>query len=81
MWNFIDNIPQANLDSWFRGFTILAISLPILGAIMGGVCGWGAFIVSNRIGNLQTADLRQAKQTNHPPKRRNTDTRTVAFIQ
>lgn len=63
MWNFIDSIPQASLDFWYRWLTIFAIGLPILGAIMGGVCGWGAFIVSNRIGNLQTADLRQAEQT------------------
>jgi hypothetical protein len=53
MWSFIDNIPQASLDFWFRWLTFLAIGLPILGAAMGGVCGWGAFIVSNRIGNLQ----------------------------
>jgi hypothetical protein len=63
MWNFIDSIPQASLDFWYRWLTIFAIGLPILGAIMGGVCGWGAFIVSNGIGNLQTADLRQAEQT------------------
>ena len=63
MWNVIDNIPQASLNSWFRWLTIFAIGLPILGAITGGVCGWGAFIVSTRIGNLQTADLREAEQT------------------
>lgn len=61
MWNFIDSISQDKLDAWFRGFTILAISLPILGAILGGVCGWGAFIVSTRIGDLQAADLQKAQ--------------------
>ena len=57
MWNFIDSIPLTSLDSWYRWFTILAIGLPILGAVMGGMFGWGAFIVSNRIGNLQTAEI------------------------
>jgi hypothetical protein len=59
MWSFIDNIPEANLDSWYRWLTVFAIGLPILGAIMGGVCGWSAFIVSTRIGNSQTAALVQ----------------------
>jgi hypothetical protein len=63
VWNFIDNIPKDSLDSWYRWLTIFAIGLPILGAILGGVFGWGAFIVSNRIGNLQTADFRKAEQT------------------
>jgi hypothetical protein len=57
LWNFIDSIPLTSLDSWYRWFTILAIGLPILGAVMGGMFGWGAFIVSNRIGNLQTAEI------------------------
>lgn len=56
------NVPQANLDSWFRWLTFFAIGLPILGAVMGGVCGWSAFLVSNRIGDLQTADLMLAEQ-------------------
>ena len=63
MWNFIDGIPQANLSAWYRILTFFAIGLPILGATMGGVCGWGAFRVSNRIGDLQAVDLRQAQQT------------------
>jgi hypothetical protein len=46
MWNFIDNLPQDSLDSWYRWLTIFTIGLPILGAIMGGICGWGAFTVS-----------------------------------
>jgi hypothetical protein len=63
MWNFVENIPRDSLDSWFRWLTLLTIVLPVLGAILGAVCGWGAFVVSNRIGDLQTADLRQAQQT------------------
>ena len=62
MCNFINNIPPTNLDSWFRGLTILTIALPIVGAILGGVCGWGAFVVNTRIANLQIAQLVQAKQ-------------------
>ena len=63
MWNFLGYLPQDSLASWYRWLTILAISLPILGAIMGGICGWGAFTANNRIGNLQTAALRQAERT------------------
>jgi hypothetical protein len=63
MWSFVDYIPQASLDSWFRGLTISAIALPIVGAFLGGICGWGAFVVNTRIGGLQTAQLVQAKQT------------------
>lgn len=51
MWNFIESIPQGSLDSWYRCLTFFAIGLPILGAVVGGVCGWGAFT----IGNLQSA--------------------------
>jgi hypothetical protein len=29
---------------------------------MGGICGWGAFLVSERIGNLQAADVTQARE-------------------
>jgi hypothetical protein len=29
---------------------------------MGGICGWGAFLVSERIGNLQVADVTQARE-------------------
>jgi hypothetical protein len=63
MWNFIDNLPQDSLDSWYRWLTFFAIGLPIVGAIMGGICGWGAFTVSNRIGDLQAAALGHAQQT------------------
>jgi hypothetical protein len=61
VWNFVNGMPQANLDFWYRWLTISAIGLPILGAIMGGVCGWGAFIVSGRISDLQTAALKHAE--------------------
>jgi hypothetical protein len=63
MWNFIDNLPQDSLDSWYRWLTIFTIGLPILGAIMGGICGWGAFTVSNRISDLQAAALKRAQDT------------------
>jgi len=53
LWNFIDSIPPASLDAWYRWLTVFAIGLPILG----GMFGWGAFIVSTRIGNLQTAEI------------------------
>ena len=62
MWSYINNIPRDNLDAWFRGLTVFAIGLPIAGAIMGGICGWGAFLVSERIGNLQAADVTQARE-------------------
>ena len=61
MWNFVDNLSQNGLDSWYRGLTIFAIGLPILGAIAGGICGWGAFTVSNRISNLQATALKHAQ--------------------
>ena len=63
MEHLIDSIPQASLRFWYCWLTIFAIGLPILGAIMGGVCGWGAFIVSSRISDLQVAALRQAENT------------------
>jgi hypothetical protein len=63
MEHLIDSIPQASLDSWYRWLTIFAIGLPILGAIMGGVCGWGAFVVSSRISDLQVVALKQAENT------------------
>ena len=63
MWSVIDNIPEASLYFWYRWLTIFAIGLPILGAIMGGVFGWGAFIVSSRISDLQAVALKQAKNT------------------
>jgi hypothetical protein len=40
MWNFVDNLSQDGLDSWYRWLTILAIGLPIFGAVAGGICGW-----------------------------------------
>src|ERR1700730_2666033 len=63
MEHLIDSIPQASLDSCYRWLTIFAIGLPILGAIMGGVCGWGAFMVSSRISDLQAVALKQAENT------------------
>lgn len=51
------------MSAWYRWLTFLAIGLPVLGAVLGAVCGWSAFRVSDRIGDLQTADLRQAQQT------------------
>jgi hypothetical protein len=74
MWNFIYNIPREGLDTWFRWLTILAIGLPVLGALLGAACGLGGFFVSNRIGELQTADLRQAGQT---ISRQNTEIETL----
>jgi hypothetical protein len=62
VWNFIASIPEGSLESWYRWLTFSAIGLPILGAIAGGVCGWGAFVVSDRIGNLQTLTAKQAKE-------------------
>ena len=57
MWTLIESIPRDNLDGWYRWLTGLAIGLPILGAVLGGLWGWGAFTVSNRIGNLQSAEM------------------------
>jgi hypothetical protein len=57
MWNFAENIPEASLDSWHRWLTYSSIAIPILGAVVGGICGWGSFTVSNRIGNLQSAKM------------------------
>jgi hypothetical protein len=62
MWSLINNIPRDNLDAWFRWLTVFTIGLPIIGAIMGGICGWGAFLVSERIGSLQTTDVTQARE-------------------
>jgi len=62
MWSFIDHMPEGSLDSWYRWLTIFAIGLPIIGAITGGICGWGAFMVSDRIANLQTLTVEQAKE-------------------
>ena len=62
MWSFIDHIPEVSLDSWYRWLTIFAIGLPIIGAITGGLCGRGAFMVSDRIANLQTLTVKQAKE-------------------
>ncbi len=59
MWNLIENMPQASLDSWYRWLTYFAIGLPILGAAMGGVSGWAAFIVNSRISDLQAVALKQ----------------------
>jgi hypothetical protein len=67
MWSFANNIPENSSDSWYRWLTIFAIGLPIVGAVMGGICGWGAFIVSTRIGNLQTATI-QTLQPRHITK-------------
>jgi hypothetical protein len=60
--SLFDNIPRASLDTWFRVLTFLSIGLPIVGAMMGGFCGWGAFKVSNRISDLQGANLQQIQQ-------------------
>jgi hypothetical protein len=63
MWSVINTISRDNLDAWSRWLTILAIGLPVLGALLGGLCGWGAFLVGERIGQLQEADLAQARNT------------------
>jgi hypothetical protein len=60
--SFLDNLPQGSLDSWFRWLTIFAISFPILGAVIGGICAWGAFTVGNRISYLQAAAVREARE-------------------
>jgi len=42
---------------------VATIGLPVLGAVLGAMCGWGAFVVGNRLGEFQTADLTEAQQT------------------
>jgi hypothetical protein len=62
MWNFIDSIPPDDLNSWFRWLSLLAIFLPVLGALS----GWGAFVVNNRIGDLQQQTIdRQNAEIEH----------------
>jgi hypothetical protein len=63
MWSFINTIPRDSLDAWSRWLTIFAIGLPALGGLLGGLCGWGAFLISDRIGQFQKTDLAQARQT------------------
>lgn len=63
MGHFIARIPEQSLDSWYRWLTILAIGLPILGAILGGLCGFAAFTVSNRTSDLQAVALKHAEDT------------------
>jgi hypothetical protein len=58
---FIDNIPEPSLDSWYRWLTYFSIGLPILGAILGGLCGFAAFRVSGRINDLQAVALSNAE--------------------
>jgi hypothetical protein len=59
MWSFINSIPEASLDSWYRWLTYLTIGLPVLG----GLCGLAAFIVSSRISDLQAVALKRAQDT------------------
>ncbi len=59
MWNFADSLPEGSLNSWYRWLTLLTIGLPILG----GVCGYAAFMVSSRISGLQAVALKQAQDT------------------
>ena len=63
MGHLLDNIPGPSLDSWYRRLTVLAIAIPILGAILGGLCGYAAFMVSSRISNLQAVALKHAENT------------------
>lgn len=63
MWSFVNNIPRESLDPWFRVLTFLSIGLPIVGALIGGICGWGAFKVSDRISDLQAIALKHAQDT------------------
>lgn len=63
MGHLIYNIPGPSLNSWYRCLTVLAIALPILGAILGGLCGYAAFMVSSRISNLQAVALKHAENT------------------
>jgi hypothetical protein len=76
MWHFIESLPEASLDSWYRWLTFFAIGLPILGAITGGICGWGAFVVSGRVSDLQTTALHRleaAKQPRHLTEQQKSD--------
>jgi len=59
MWNFADSLPESSLDSWYRWLTVLTIGLPILG----GLCGFAAFMVSSRISSLQALALKNAQNT------------------
>ena len=59
MWNFADSLPAGSLNSWYRWLTLLTIGLPILG----GVCGYAAFMVSSRLSGLQAVALKQAHDT------------------
>jgi hypothetical protein len=61
MGYFVDNIAEPSLDSWYRLLTYFAIGLPILGAILGGLCGIAAFRVSSRISDLQAIALNNAE--------------------
>lgn len=61
MGYFVDNIAEPSLDSWYRWLTYFAIGLPILGAALGGLCGFAALMVSGRISDLQAVALRHAE--------------------
>jgi hypothetical protein len=60
--SLIQKIPEGNLDGWYRWLTILTISLPIAGALLGGFCGWCAFLVSDRLGTLQSHTISEQKE-------------------
>lgn len=62
MGDFIDNIPEQSLDSWYRWLTYFSIGIPILGAILGGLCGFATIRVSGRINELQAVALKHAEK-------------------
>ena len=57
----INCIPEAHLGSWYKWLTILAIALPIFGAVVGGAFGYGAFLVGDRVSGLQAVALTRAE--------------------
>jgi hypothetical protein len=57
--HLINSIPEQSLGPWYRRLTYFAIGLPILG----GLCGYIASMVSNRISDLQATALQHAQDT------------------
>ena len=61
MFNFINHIPEHSLGRWQHWLTVLAILVPILGAVTGGGFGYVAFIINGKIGAAKDFALRQAQ--------------------
>ncbi len=66
MFSLIHKIPEGGLDGWYRWLTIFAILLPVVGAVLGGLSGYAAYLVGDRVSVLKDAAISKLEASRKP---------------